>query len=198
MFDRKFFLIKDSNGKINAFHNICRHRGHPVVQKSCGTSSFLSCKFHGWTYRTDGTLHKAREYTDLNDFDPKDNSLFKIHTHITAQGFIFVNFDARDTPAVSFEDQFGDDFDPMPKSKTGKEVGNEFALFEKDEYEYDHTWDSSVGGTKYNWKTFVDGFQECYHCQTGHPTTLPKVSATLCNCLYPLRENIHIFHRISV
>jgi phenylpropionate dioxygenase-like ring-hydroxylating dioxygenase large terminal subunit len=176
MFDRKFFLIKDSNGQINAFHNICRHRGHPVLQKECGTSSFLSCKFHGWSYRPDGTLYKAREYTDLDDFKLEENSLFKIHTHVTAQGFIFVNFDARDVPATSFEDQFGDDFDPTPKSKTGKEVGDEFVLFQKDEYEHDHTWNSSVGGTKYNWKTFVDGFQECYHCLTGHPTTLPKVS----------------------
>lgn len=126
------------------------------------------------TYKPDGSLHKAREYMNLGGFDPKQHSLFKIHTHVTTQGFIFVNFDARDKPAISFEEQFGDDFDPTPKAATGKVVGDEFALFAQDEYEYDHTWDSAVGGTKYNWKTFVDGFQECYHCMTGHPTTLPK------------------------
>lgn len=111
------------------------------------------------TYKPDGTLHKAREYNNLADFDPRQHPLFKIHTHVTAQGFIFVNFDARHKPAVSFVDQFGDDFDPTPTSATGQVVGNEFALFAEDEYEYDHTWDSAVGGTKYNWKTFVDGFQ---------------------------------------
>jgi len=104
-------------------------------------------------------LHKAREYTNLPDFDPKAHSLFKIHTHITPQGFIFVNFDSRDTPAVSFEEQFGDDFEPLPQSQTGKEIGNEFALFPNDGWEYDHTWNSSVAGTEFNWKTFVDGFQ---------------------------------------
>lgn len=175
MFGRNFFLIKSADGGINAFHNVCRHRGHPVVQKSCGSSPFLTCKFHGWTYKSDGTLHKARHYMgELEGFEPKEHSLFKIHCHVTPQGFIFVNFDQRETPAISFGDQFGDDFDPTPTAATGKVVGDEFALFAQDEYEYDHTWDSAVAGTKYNWKTFVDGFQECYHCLTGHPTTLPK------------------------
>lgn len=118
--------------------------------------------------------------------------MFKIHTHVTAQGFIFVNFDARETPAVSFDEQFGDDFDPTPSRETGKEVGDEFSLFPSpSNWEYDHTWNSSVAGTEFNWKTFVDGFQvrselniscgladpflqECYHCRTGHPDTLPK------------------------
>lgn len=174
MFGWHFFLVKANDGAIKAFHNVCRHRGHPVVLKESGSASFLTCKFHGWTYKTDGSLHKAREYDNLPDFERAEHSLFKIHTHITSQGFIFVNFDAREEPSTSFADQFGDYFDPSPKSATGKVIGDEFALFAPDEYEYDHTWNSSVAGTKYNWKTFTDGFQECYHCLTGHPTTLPK------------------------
>jgi phenylpropionate dioxygenase-like ring-hydroxylating dioxygenase large terminal subunit len=42
-----FFLIKDREGNINAFHNICRHRAYPIVQRDCGTSSVLACKYHG-------------------------------------------------------------------------------------------------------------------------------------------------------
>ena len=161
MFGWNFFLIRDKDGNINAFHNICRHRGHPVTQKTSGSSTVLACRFHGWSYLPNGDLHKAREYTNLPDFDPKQNSLFRIHTHVTPQGFIFVNFDARETPAVKFEDQFGDDFDPAPTTKTGREIGNEFALFPNDGWEYDHTWNSSVAGTEFNWKTFADGFQVC-------------------------------------
>lgn len=119
------------------------------------------------SYLPTGELHKAREYNELPDFDPEAHSLFKIHTHVTPQGFIFVNFDARETPAVSFEEQFGDDFEPIPTSPTGKEVGNEFALFPNDGWEYDHNWNSSVVGTEFNWKTFVDGFQVC-QCRDPH------------------------------
>lgn len=123
------------------------------------------------TYLPTGALHTAREYMNLPGFNPSEHSLFKIHTHVTTQGFIFVNFDASSTPSIPFASQFGDDFDAGPSSPTG----NEYALFPNPaEWTYDHTWKSSTAGTNYNWKTFADGFQECYHCATGHPSTLPK------------------------
>jgi nitrite reductase/ring-hydroxylating ferredoxin subunit len=42
-----FFLIKDRVGNINAFHNVCRHRAYPVIEKGSGTASVLACKYHG-------------------------------------------------------------------------------------------------------------------------------------------------------
>lgn len=42
-----FFLCLDRQGVLNGFHNICRHRAFPVVAKSEGTASVLSCKYHG-------------------------------------------------------------------------------------------------------------------------------------------------------
>ncbi|RDW75929.1 hypothetical protein BP5796_06750 [Coleophoma crateriformis] len=143
--------------------------------KDSGSTTVLACKFHGWTYLPTGALHTAREYMELPNFNASEHSLFKIHTHVTAQGFIFVNFDASPSPSVPFSFQFGDDFDPTPEAATGKEIGDKFALFPPiHEWVYDHTWLSESAGTNYNWKTFADGFQECYHCATGHPTTLPK------------------------
>ena len=123
----------------------------------------------------------------LLGFDPTDHALFKIHTHVTPQGFIFINFDSSPEPSISFADQFGDDFDPKPTSKTGSVIGNEYELFPNDGWEYDHSWESASAGTNYNWKTFADGFQECYHCATGHPTTLPK---DFCLNDYYLRQGI--------
>lgn len=48
MFGWDLFLIRDKDGNINAFHNICRHRGYPVVTKDSGSSTVLACRFHGW------------------------------------------------------------------------------------------------------------------------------------------------------
>ena len=42
-----FFIIKDHQGNINAFHNVCRHRAYPVIQHQTGQTSILSCKYHG-------------------------------------------------------------------------------------------------------------------------------------------------------
>lgn len=140
---------------------------HRELQRKSRTSSFLSCKFH----LPHCTRHGNTPIWTMSNW----NSFFQIHKHITTQRFIFVDFDARELDEAQFEN----DFDPTPITRTGKEVGHEFALFKKHEYEYDHTWDSTVGGTKYNWKTLVGGFQECSHRLTEHPTTLPKLSLIL-------------------
>lgn len=48
MLGYNFFLIRDKAGNINGFHNVCRHRGHPITQKECGSTTVLGCKYHGW------------------------------------------------------------------------------------------------------------------------------------------------------
>ena len=53
------------------------------------------------SYLPTGSLHKAPEYMNLPKFDPGQHSLFKIHTHVTAQGFI-INFDSSPTLSISF------------------------------------------------------------------------------------------------
>ncbi len=42
-----FFLVRDRQGQINGFHNVCRHRAYPVVQEQSGKASILSCQYHG-------------------------------------------------------------------------------------------------------------------------------------------------------
>ena len=45
-----FFLVKNRDGKIQAFHNICRHRAYPILDKDApveGRRSILSCGYHG-------------------------------------------------------------------------------------------------------------------------------------------------------
>ena len=42
----------------------------------------------------------------VEGFDKEEYPLFPIHTHVTGQGLIFVNFDAEEQPAVKFEDWF--------------------------------------------------------------------------------------------
>lgn len=42
-----FFIIKDRQGELNAFLNVCRHRAFPVVLQDEGTANILACKYHG-------------------------------------------------------------------------------------------------------------------------------------------------------
>jgi phenylpropionate dioxygenase-like ring-hydroxylating dioxygenase large terminal subunit len=101
-----FIITKDRQGNINAFHNVCRHRAHPVIDKEgSGNAKILACRYHGWSYGLNGKLAKAPGYQDL-EFDKDQNSLFPIHTRVDRNGFIWVNMDAAEVPEVSFDKHF--------------------------------------------------------------------------------------------
>ncbi|KAL1865000.1 hypothetical protein Daus18300_007347 [Diaporthe australafricana] len=142
----QFFLIKDREGNINAFHNICRHRAYPIIERDCGSSSILACKYHGWSYSFKGALAKAPKYQDLDGFDKDRNGLFRIHVHIDELGFIWVNLDSNTTPGVSWKEDF-QAVDCQPRLQN----------FDFSEYHFDHQWEM-LG--KYNWKTLADNYNE--------------------------------------
>lgn len=149
-----FFIIKSKNdGKLRAFHNVCRHRAYPVVQKEKGSSTVVGCKYHGWSYNSDGQLTKAPKFDNVEGFEKSENSLFPIKTHVTPQGLVFVNFCQDPEQFMEFEEFF-------------EGVTEEMNEFDFTDYEYNMSYE--LDGD-FNWKTLMDGYQECYHCPTAHP-----------------------------
>jgi nitrite reductase/ring-hydroxylating ferredoxin subunit len=132
-------IIRDRQGNINTFHNVCRHRAYPVIEKEgSGNNKILACRYHGWSYGLSGKLAKAPGYQEMN-FDKDQNSLFRCHTKIDSNGFIWINLDAKVTPEVSWEDHF-DNVD----------VQNQHSKFNFDDYTFSH--EHKVEDGKYNWK----------------------------------------------
>lgn len=148
-----FFLIKTKAGEIKAFHNVCRHRAYPVVKKEKGSSIVLGCQYHGWSYNTEGKLTKAPQFDKVEGFSKEENGLFEIPTFVTDQGLIFINFD---------QSKEG----PMPFDKWYEGLQSEMKEYDFSDYEYHMSYE--LDG-KFNWKTLMDGYQECYHCPTAHP-----------------------------
>lgn len=147
-----FFVIKSkTDGALRAFHNVCRHRAYPVVRKERGSSTLIGCKYHGWTYNSDGKLTKAPHFDDVGGFKKEENSLIPIQTHVTDQGLVFVNFSCQ--PAMPFDQWF-------------EGLHEEMAEFDFAVYDYHMSYE--LDGL-FNWKTLMDGYQECYHCPTAHP-----------------------------
>lgn len=149
------FIVRDRTGKIQGFHNLCRHRAFPVVTKDEGNSQILACKYHGWSYGLTGNLAKAPGYQELKGFDMSGNGLLPIHTYIDNSGFIWVNLDASAEPEVKWSDDM-----------LGADVQERFKHFNFKDYRFDHTW--HMDGD-YNWKVLGDNYNECYHCPTTHP-----------------------------
>ncbi|KAK6201577.1 Rieske [2Fe-2S] iron-sulfur domain-containing protein [Scheffersomyces amazonensis] len=149
-----FFIIKNKEGELKAFHNVCRHRAYPVVRKDEGSSVVVGCKYHGWSYNTDGKLTKAPHFDNVEGFEKDENSLYPINIHTTTQGLVFVNFCQKDNEDfVPFDDWFS---------------GLSTELDEFDFGDYDYHMSYELDGD-FNWKTLMDGYQECYHCPTAHP-----------------------------
>ncbi|OQU96985.1 Ring hydroxylating alpha subunit catalytic domain-containing protein [Cladophialophora immunda] len=152
-----FFLIKTKSGEIKAFHNICRHRAYPLIDKDQpdeGKKSILSCGYHGWSFGLDGTLAKAPKFEETEGFNREDYSLFSIHTHVDKVGFVWINFDSSPTPT------------PWEELNGGIDEQARLADFPLDDYVYHRTWTTNG---KYNWKLVGDNYNECYHCKASHP-----------------------------
>ncbi|RHZ64500.1 hypothetical protein CDV55_105088 [Aspergillus turcosus] len=149
-----FVLCLDRQGNLNGFHNICRHRAYPLVSEDEGNVKILSCKYHGWSYGLNGRLAKAPKFDNVQGFKKENQSLFPVHVHTDALGFIWVNLDSSPNP-VPWEE----DFNSVDRQER-------FQRFDFSKYKFDHTWQMTGD---YNWKTLADNYNECYHCTIAHP-----------------------------
>src|SRR6476646_227519 len=61
-------VTRDTTGDVNAFYNVCRHRGTRMCTAAAGTfDGRIRCPYHGWTYALDGSLLGA-PHMDASDF----------------------------------------------------------------------------------------------------------------------------------
>ena len=104
-------VVRDQDGEVRAFHNICRHRGNKLVwtdfpqQETSGTARQFTCKYHGWRYGLDGACTFVQQEGEFFDLDKADFGLVPVHCDVWA-GFIFVNLD-RDRACGSLREFLG-------------------------------------------------------------------------------------------
>src|SRR3954471_7081000 len=71
------FAVRDRDGRARVFRNSCRHRGMALVEGP-GCSHALVCRYHGWTYRLDGSLAHVPHPAGFPDLDPADRGLVEV------------------------------------------------------------------------------------------------------------------------
>ena len=49
-------VVRDEENQLRAFKNVCRHRGSRLLSGSGQCKAAIRCRYHGWTYRLDGSL----------------------------------------------------------------------------------------------------------------------------------------------
>ena len=138
-------------GRLRAFANVCRHRGHELV--ACGASvkrQSIVCPYHGWNYKLDGSLRNAPGgFRDLEGFDKSQFGLAELNV-VEWHGWVFVDPGGQ---GGSFE---------AHAAGLDAIVAN---------YQPEHL--VTVASHSYelatNWKIIVENYQECYHCSSIHP-----------------------------
>src|SRR3954469_21882670 len=72
-------VVRNPEGGLAAFHNVCRHRAGALVadgQGSCGEA--FVCRYHGWRSALDGRLRSAVDFGSAPGFDPRRFGLFPV------------------------------------------------------------------------------------------------------------------------
>lgn len=172
---KSVMAINTENG-IKCYLNVCRHRGNTLLKSERGnlkSQKFVSCDYHGWTFNSsDGSLYAAPKFKS-DELCKEDWPLYAVRSESWA-GIIFVNLDGK---ALPLKEWLAD----IPK------------LVEKhnmEEFDRHHLKHYSLQA---NWKAFVDGYQECYHCALVHPNLnkvydLKKYSVTNVGSSYSLHN----------
>src|SRR5258707_13707767 len=47
-------LIRNFDGQLRAFLNVCAHRHSKLTDRPCGNIEKFHCQYHGWQYDVDG------------------------------------------------------------------------------------------------------------------------------------------------
>ncbi|MBF6568815.1 MAG: aromatic ring-hydroxylating dioxygenase subunit alpha [Candidatus Binataceae bacterium] len=147
-------VVRGKDGELRAFHNVCRHRGNKLVWDSCGSQLRYPCKFHGWTYNTDGQLVGVPEEDMFFDFDRSSHGLVPVAVD-NWEGFIFINLSPRE-PLNEFLGEIPDLLN-----------GYDFARLST-YYGYSVEMEA-------NWKILRDSQIDAYHAKYLHRRSVPGV-----------------------
>ena len=155
-------VVRQHDGSIGAFLNVCRHRGSKVMIEACGQRSVFSCPYHAWSYRLDGSLVGVPNHDDFGEIDRAELGLVRLPVE-ERHGLIWVVL----TPGGSID----------VAGHLGEELDDELDGYGLDGFLVERSNTTSVAA---NWKVVVDGFLETYHLGVLHRTTIgPHIRSNL-------------------
>ena len=149
---RSYLVTRQQDGSIRAFHNVCLHRGRKLRSEDGWTGEFQG-PFHGFTWRTDGSL---KSIPCRWDFPHLNETNLRLPEAKVARwgGYIFVR-EHDEGPGI--EDYLA----PLPEH------------FKRWKHEECTTaiWVGKV--VPANWKAVMEAFMEAWHTPVTHPQIMP-------------------------
>lgn len=153
--DEPLLICRDQQGNLNAFANVCRHRGVEVATGQGNRKNFM-CPYHGWTYGLDGRLVGAPLTNELKNFDVRNCRLPGVKLDTWA-GYVFVNFDPN---SISLDEYLDDE--GVRKAETLLHPERTRIC---DEYTLE---------LPCNWKFIPENLMDIYHAKVVHGASFAK------------------------
>jgi choline monooxygenase len=143
-------VVRDLDGVLRAFSNVCRHRAAPLLTSPCGKVNKLRCRYHGWTYDLTGRLRGVPEFEGVENFCREEMGLFPLS--VDAWGpLVFVHPDPNPPPLHDY-------LAPLRQRTSASDL-NKLRFVERRDYVI-----------ACNWKVFVDNYLDGgYHVNSVHP-----------------------------
>lgn len=142
-------LVRDREGELRGFVNVCRHRGYPVVTEE-GNRMTFQCGYHAWTYGLDGRLQSAPRCSRELGSEVPDVSLVPLAVD-SWRGFAWANPDPDAAPLLDLNPEL----EQILADRSIDFAGYDY--FQRDVTQVDA-----------NWKLWVENAAECYHCPSVH------------------------------
>lgn len=150
--DQSVLVLRGQDLELRAFHNVCQHRAHRLLEGAGRLSGPIACPYHAWRYDHRGTLIHARHSQQVVNFQAAAACLQRVRLEVFC-GLVFVNLDAEahsmQSMLPALEAQIRS-FQPAPEA-------------------LHHSYSKSYPLLA-NWKVSVENYSECYHCPGCHPS----------------------------
>jgi choline monooxygenase len=145
-------VCRGVDGELRALRNLCQHRGVEVAVGQ-GNAKRFTCRYHAWTYATDGRLAGAPHSEGVAGYDFSQCRLPQVKLD-TWGGYVFVNFDPASRPLGDCLDEDG---------------VRQFAAFLQPERT--RTSHKFVFEVPCNWKFVPENLMDMYHVGVIHKTS---------------------------
>ena len=150
--DTPLIVLRDEEGELRAFANVCQHRGAALVEGQ-GRRPRFSCPYHAWTYDLNGRLEKA-PYMDGIDLTGVRLREYPVEVWL---GLVFVSLNPEATPLAPRLEGLEERQAPLriPEGTVISRTEHHMAC---------------------NWKMLVENFCESYHIFRVHPESIEPVN----------------------
>lgn len=156
-------LVRNRDGLLRAFYNVCRHRGSRLCRTEAETEALrvvlpggitggrlIVCPYHQWSYDFNGALVAAPHLTGSAGFQKQDFHLYPVGID-TWGGFVFLHLTPAEAKPLAV--QLGGIIErlqryPLRDLRVGATLRYDIAA---------------------NWKILCENYNECYHCGGVHP-----------------------------